>query len=75
MFWFHGSLIALAIYLLPSIIGLARGHQSWPAIAVLDLLLGWTGICWIIALIWSLTGVRIEYGGRPPYRGAQRGFY
>jgi hypothetical protein len=61
---------------MPEIIAAARGHQSWPAIAVLNFLLGWTGVCWIVAVIWSLTGVRVEYGGRPSYyeRGP-RGYY
>jgi len=57
------ALIALALYFLPAIIAAARRHQSWPAIAMLNFLLGWTGIFWIAALIWSLTGVRAEYGG------------
>lgn len=45
-------------YLLPTFVAVIRGHGSWPAIAVLNILLGLTGICWIIALIWSFTEVR-----------------
>ena len=71
---FPESLIfTLALYFLPAIIAAARRHQSWLAIAALNFLLGWTGICWIFALIWSLTGVRVEYGGGGPYR--PRGYY
>jgi hypothetical protein len=74
MLLFHGSFVlALVMYFLPAIIAAARHHQSWPAIAVLNFFLGWTGICWIAALIWSLTGVRGEYGGGPYYR--PRGYY
>jgi Superinfection immunity protein len=64
--------VALVMYFLPAIIAVARRHQSWPAIAVLNFLLGWTGICWVAALIWSLTGVRVDYGGGH-YR--PRGYY
>jgi hypothetical protein len=44
------------IYFLPSIIALLRGHLSTFAIFLLNLLLGWTLIGWIIALIWSCSG-------------------
>jgi hypothetical protein len=68
MFWFSESVIlTLTLYFLPTIIAAARGHQSWLAIAALNSLLGWTGICWIISLVWSLTGVRVEYGGGGRY--------
>jgi hypothetical protein len=50
----------LLLYFLPALVAILRGHHSWPAIAILDLLLGWSVIGWIIALIWSLTGVRRE---------------
>lgn len=50
-------LISLA-YFIPAVIGFARGHQSRWAILVLNIVFGWTFIGWIIALIWSLTGVR-----------------
>jgi hypothetical protein len=51
---------ALLLYFVPALIAILRGHQSWPAIAILDLLLGWSVIGWIIALIWSLTAPRRE---------------
>ena len=48
------ALIAAA-YLLPAIIAGYRGHASAGGIFVLNLLLGWSGIVWIIALIWALS--------------------
>jgi hypothetical protein len=42
-------------YFLPGIVALARGHRNAFAIFVLNALLGWTGIGWIVVLIWSLT--------------------
>jgi hypothetical protein len=44
------------IYFLPSIIALCRGHLSTFAIFLLNLLLGWTLIGWIVAFIWSCSG-------------------
>lgn len=54
-----GLLIVIGLaYLIPAVIAFLRGHQSKWAIAVLNILFGWTFIGWAIALIWSLTGVR-----------------
>lgn len=47
-------LFALILYFAPSIIAAVRGkHNAW-AIAVLNILMGWLIIPWIIALVWSL---------------------
>jgi len=43
------------VYFLPGLIGLARKHRNGNAITALNLLAGWTGVGWIIALVWSLT--------------------
>lgn len=57
-----GSILLLAVivggYFLPSIIAVKRKHQSTPAVVALNILLGWTLIGWLIAFIWSLTGVQ-----------------
>ena len=50
------GLIIIAIfglYLLPSLISFLRRNKNWPAIFFLNLLLGWTGIGWVVALVWS----------------------
>jgi len=49
--------IALVIYFIPTIIAVGRNHQSRMAIMMTNILLGWTLLGWIVALIWSLTGV------------------
>ena len=46
-------LFAAAVYFLPSFVG--RHKRNAQAIAVLNLLLGWTIIGWIIALVWACT--------------------
>jgi T4 superinfection immunity protein len=45
----------LAVYFLPTIVALARGHHNAFAIFLLNLLLGWTGLAWIFALVWAVT--------------------
>ena len=50
--------LAAVLYFLPAAIAVLRPHQSAAAILVLNLLLGWTVLGWIVALIWSLTGAR-----------------
>jgi hypothetical protein len=48
-------LILAALYFLPVIIAINRGHPNALAIALVNLLLGWTFLGWVIALIWSVT--------------------
>lgn len=51
-------LLLVAIYFLPTLIASSRGHQNSAAIFVMNLLLGWTLIGWVMALVWSFTEVR-----------------
>ena len=41
-------------YFLPSIVAFARSKRDATSILILNLLLGWTAIGWVIALVWSL---------------------
>jgi hypothetical protein len=59
--WFFGSafgmvgfLLSLAVFFLPTIIAVARHHRNALAIFLVNFFLGWTGIGWIAALIWSV---------------------
>jgi hypothetical protein len=47
--------IIIALYFVPSLIAALRGHHQTTAIFLLNLLLGWTFIGWVVALIWSAT--------------------
>jgi len=47
--------IGIFIYFIPSIIATKREHHNKVAITVFNLLLGWTGLGWILALVWSIT--------------------
>ena len=62
---FQGFLLIfllVGLYVVPTIIGFRRGHQNAAAIAALNLLLGWTLLGWVAALVWALTdpGRRLE---------------
>ena len=52
------GIAALVVFFLPVLIALLRGHDNTFAIFLTNLLLGRTGIGWIIALIWSFTAIR-----------------
>lgn len=47
-----GLIIALALYFLPAWLG--RNKQPSTPILVLNLLLGWTLLGWVAALIWAI---------------------
>ena len=53
---FPFGLISLGLYFLPTIIAAVRHCQQMVAIILLNIFTGWTGIGWIIALVWSLVG-------------------
>jgi T4 superinfection immunity protein/zinc ribbon protein len=54
-FHFHPIflLVSLFLYFLPTY--LARNKSNFTTILVLNLLLGWTFIGWIVALVWALS--------------------
>jgi hypothetical protein len=55
---FAGLLVALLVfglYFIPALVASGRGHKNAAAIFVLNLLLGWMLIPWVLALVWALT--------------------
>jgi hypothetical protein len=46
--------VGFLFYFLPAIIAYARSKRDAVSILVLNLLLGWTAIGWIVALVWAL---------------------
>ena len=42
------------VYFIPSVLAFWRVHHSKVAILTLNILLGWSGIGWIVALVWAL---------------------
>jgi len=45
----------VAAYILPAIIAALRSHASTGGIAAMNVLLGWTGLFYIWAFVWSLS--------------------
>jgi len=43
-----------AIYFLPTLIAFLRQHKNSLAIFLLNLLLGWTVLGWVVSLVWSV---------------------
>lgn len=52
------TIVTLAAYFLPSLIAMVRDHHNKGALIITNLLLGWTGIAWLVALIWAFTNQR-----------------
>ena len=50
-------------YLFPYMVASWRNHHQLGAIFTLNLLLGWTFIGWVIALVWAATAVQGQKGG------------
>jgi hypothetical protein len=50
------------IYLLPTYVAALRGHHKLVAIGAVNVLLGWTILGWVAALVWSVTrwGARLR---------------
>jgi hypothetical protein len=48
-------LFLFGVYFLPAIIAGARQHKNATAIAVLNMLLGWTLLGWVASLVWAFT--------------------
>lgn len=65
MFHLFGFMImCIALYFLPSIIGWQKHNAG--AIVAVNVLLGWTIVGWIVALIWALsTPGPMPFGGWP----------
>ena len=50
--------LGLGLYFLPSICAFTRGHPSKVAILILNALLGWSFIGWVVAIVWAFTNTR-----------------
>lgn len=49
-----GLILILIIYFIPTIAAYRNEHKNLSSIAVVNLLLGWTLVGWVIALAWAL---------------------
>jgi len=46
--------LIFTIYFLPTLIAFLRQHKNKLAIFLLNLLLGWTVLGWVVSLVWSV---------------------
>lgn len=46
--------LIFVIYFLPTLIVFLRQHKNSLAIFLLNLLLGWTVLGWVVSLVWSV---------------------
>lgn len=53
-------IVIILVYFLPAFIATMRHHHNSGAVFVLNLLLGWTVLGWIIALVWSCTASKLD---------------
>jgi hypothetical protein len=51
---FLGVLVLLALYLVPSLLAWTQGAIHLHSIVLCNLLLGWTVLGWLVALVWAL---------------------
>lgn len=77
----------LTVYVTPTIVGRGRGAPDLGTIVVINLLLGWTLVGWVVALAmayrtpqgWDPSGRprqgHTPAGGRPPLAGPPEGWY
>lgn len=47
--------ICIYVYFLPAIVAHKRAHSKFTAIFVLNILMGWTFIGWVVAIVWAYT--------------------
>ncbi len=48
------AVLIFAVYFLPTLIAFLRQHKNKLAIFLLNLLLGWTVLGWVVSLVWSV---------------------
>ena len=53
-------LLGTLMYLVPSIVAIVKKHPQKTAIVVLNVLLGWSIIGWVCALVWALVKISPE---------------
>jgi hypothetical protein len=47
-------IVGVLVYFLPTFIAGARRMESFPVVLLVDFLFGWTGIGWLLALMYSI---------------------
>ncbi|HTR39937.1 MAG TPA: superinfection immunity protein [Bryobacteraceae bacterium] len=53
-------LVGAILYFLPTIIAVSRNKTNLVGILLVNLLLGWSVIGWIVALVWAVSTERVD---------------
>ncbi len=61
-------IVVVGLYFLPWLAALGRGHRNATGIFVLDLLLGWTLLGWVVAMVWAVSGTDDKTADEPSSR-------
>jgi hypothetical protein len=48
------GVLCLAAYFIPSIVAFSRGHVYRWIIFFLNVFAGWTGVLWVVAIVWAI---------------------
>ena len=56
----------ILIYMLPAIIASNRNHKNVNSITILNLLLGWTFLFWVISLAWAYSDNTVAVSSELP---------
>jgi hypothetical protein len=67
------SLVGLALlYVTPTVIAWVRGHDQFRGIILVNLLFGWTGLGWIVAMLWCTTSIAPGQANPPSWMRRRR---
>ena len=55
------AVVLIALYFLPTIVVVMRNHHNAGSVSVLNLLLGWTLVGWVVALVWSVSAREVVW--------------
>ena len=55
IFWLSALILGVLLYFLPWLVAATNKKKNAQAIGALNLLLGWTLVGWVVALVWALT--------------------
>ena len=58
------TVIIVGSYFVPTLVALKKHKRNVNAIAAVNILLGWTFLGWVVALVWTLTEDQPVYQGR-----------
>jgi hypothetical protein len=53
--WYFGIFGGLLIYMVPTLTAIAKKHEKVGLIGALNVLVGWTIIGWIAAMVWTFS--------------------